>query len=173
MSTGIKKIFIFITVCSIIIDNNNLYFNSETDMDKEARINEINVPALSDLFGGSDEMEYLAESENSVVVVGPGEQKCLDEFESCRPTIRRKTKRLNVNNQLDYDLKHCSCSVTFYNCLRALPVRSQLGRVYFNHLKLRCFHYEFRPACRLYLLGSCLLHGALQCQIQLITPPLF
>lgn len=118
----------------------------------------------------SEMIDYLNDDRDDL---DQSEMECLNEYKSCSPTVRRKSKKFNLNNQLDFDLKHCFCVKNFHNCLQSLPFKSQIGMFYFDYLKLKCFHYEFKNSCKIYFLGNCILYGEFECRINLVKNSIF
>ena len=103
------------------------------------------------------------------------ESKCLDDFKECKPSIKSKSKKYNLNNQLQLDIKHCFCTIKFYNCLKDSPnkLHNRIGQIYFNIFKMKCFHYDYRQKCSLYFLGKCFLNGDFSCHVKLTEIQLF
>jgi len=104
------------------------------------------------------------------------ESICISEFKKCRPFVESKSKMLNFKNHLIVDVKHCSCLIKFYECLKNWPSHKyhhRIGHIYFNILKAKCFHYDFRKKCSLHFLGRCFLNGDFGCHVNLIKMPIF
>jgi hypothetical protein len=101
--------------------------------------------------------------------------QCLDSHHLCEPKIFSNTKKLNINNQMLFHLSHCYCDRELYNCLRRVssPLADNIARMYFNHLKIKCFHYEYRYNCKLFLLGQCLIYGESVCHAKLVNSPYY
>ena len=74
-----------------------------------------------------------------------------------------------------FHISHCYCDREFYNCLRRVstPLADNIARLYFNHLKIKCFHFEYRYKCMLYLLGQCLIYREPFCQAKLENSPYY
>ena len=103
------------------------------------------------------------------------EDKCLSEFKTCKPLVKSKSKKFNLNNHMVFEMKHCSCTITFYRCLKTSlnSFYKKIGHIYFNLINTKCFHYEYRKKCSFYFLGRCLLSGDFNCHIKLVKVPLF
>ena len=104
------------------------------------------------------------------------DSKCISEFKACHPFVESRRKLLNFNNQMIVDVKHCSCSIKFYKCLKNWPSNNyhhRIGHIYFNFLRAKCFHYEYRKRCGLYFLGKCFLSRDFGCHVNLIKMPIF
>lgn len=93
----------------------------------------------------------------------------------CKPKIASKTKQYNVNNQMLFDLSHCYCDRQLYNCLKRIstPSANHIAKMYFNYLQVKCFHFEYRYNCKLYVLGQCLVYGQPNCFAKLVNNPFY
>ncbi len=101
--------------------------------------------------------------------------ECFNRHRLCKPKIFTKTKKFNINNQMLFHVSHCYCDREFYNCLRRIStaLADNIARIYFNQLQIKCFHFEYRYNCKLYLLGKCLIYGQPYCHAKLINSPYY
>ncbi|CAF0719623.1 unnamed protein product [Brachionus calyciflorus] len=100
---------------------------------------------------------------------------CVKELEKCGPSIDKGERRYNFMNQLSTDLKHCFCTQKFYNCLKKslFSQSKKLAEFYFNQIKPKCFHYEYKQKCNFYFLGKCFVKGDYSCHVKILENPWF
>ena len=105
------------------------------------------------------------------------DESCSYEFRNCKPFIKSKSKSMNLNNQMIFDIKHCYCDFKFFNCLKnnsaSSNLANKLGLIYFNYLKIKCFYYDYRESCLIYLFGYCVTKSDFKCHIKLRSNPYF
>lgn len=95
-------------------------------------------------------------------------EECTQHHRKCFPSIPSKQISMNINNQMIFELKHCYCDMQMYNCLKRSfkhgdSNANRIGDVYFNLLAVKCFRYEYRPQCNLFVLGTCIHYGNSKC----------
>ena len=103
------------------------------------------------------------------------QNKCLENHLKCKPKIKNGMKNLNMHNQIIKDISHCSCDQQLYSCLKEDKsyLNNFIGKVYFNFLKVKCFYFEYRLDCKLFILGTCLIKGKPICLAQSTSSPFF
>ena len=119
------------------------------------------------------EIEYFIKTQNGKSLLK--DEECTKEHRECSPLIKSKQTSMNINNQMIFNLKHCYCDINLFNCLKRSkdPNSKRIGDIYFNLFRVKCFRYEYRPQCNLYLFGTCILTGNLKCFAKTQQSPKF
>ena len=101
--------------------------------------------------------------------------ECFMRHSSCKPKIFSKTIKYNIDNQLLFHISHCYCDRELYNCLRRVSttLADSIASMYFNHLKIKCFYFEYRYNCKFYVFGRCLVDGESLCHAKLVNSPYY
>ena len=136
----------------------------------------LDTERISDLIGLIPELEYfISNNNNNNNNLRGTNEACLIAYKKCSPYIASKSSKLNLSNQMLFDLKHCYCDLTFYNCLKRADsmTASRLGHIYFNTLNMKCFQYKYQQECQLYVLGACVYRGRFKCYAKIRDNPRF
>ncbi|XP_071944519.1 uncharacterized protein [Antedon mediterranea] len=90
--------------------------------------------------------------------------ECCRSHDLCKPTIRKFQSRYQLYNPTLLRMSHCSCDREFYNCLKRAQTdaAADIGDLFFNTLRLKCFEYDFKETCTWTAFGVC-LHSQPKC----------
>lgn len=118
-------------------------------------------------FDELNEIKKIFDFESNLMQYG---HTCLAEFQNCSPILPTKTKKLNYNNQMNTNLKHCHCILKFSKCLKNSfsSYSKKIAHFYFNILKPNCYHYQYKPKCSLHIFGICLIQGDFKCHMNIL-----
>ena len=87
-----------------------------------------------------------------------GADECCREHDLCKPAIESHRTRYGENNPSVFTVSHCGCDIKLFNCFKRVnsPTSREIGRVFFNLIKMKCFDFEMKDYCMNALFGFCL-----------------
>ncbi|KAH3891570.1 uncharacterized protein LOC127855574 [Dreissena polymorpha] len=82
---------------------------------------------------------------------------CCRRHDLCKPIIKAFQERYFYSNPSVFPISHCGCDVMFYDCLLKADssTSKMIGRIFFNHVKMKCFDYDVRDVCVSTVFGLC------------------
>lgn len=154
--------------CSLLKYNNNKSINNDQCIDT-SYLSQFEL----DYFVKHDINDFVRNIREKYFI--KKEDICFKEHNKCKPKIPSMTSKYGINNQMLFDLSHCYCDQNLYNCLKDNISKDNLilAKIYFNYLKIKCFHFEYRHNCKLNIFGICFNYGYAQCYAKLKENPYF